>query len=116
MRVLCEAALGGAGAGFEIVDSLVHHGWRLEPDQEQHAELVTSINRTASDLPGGVSAAEFGWPRINSLLNHKRGTGMQVEQALWALIYGEAALEFTVQAMLSGERACTSARSQFPPT
>ena len=78
-----DTHLSGIGPGFDIVDG-TYAGWCIQKDKTADPTQVVLYSSDDTAMPG--DAASLPWDKINYLLNHKAGSALEIQEAVWIVL------------------------------
>jgi hypothetical protein len=97
------STLGGVPAGFDVHNG-VYPGWCVD----RSVTMVRSVSHNVklySSLPPTSVLTSINWRAINYILNHKQGTMMDVQEAIWHFTNAFSPISATAQAMVNAANA-----------
>ncbi len=87
-----DSALSNVPPGFDVMNSPPDYtGWCVDlvgGAVRGSAYQVTLLSSLSGSLPAPFDTID--WHRINYVLNHKQGTGVDISQAIWYFVNGNA--------------------------
>jgi len=97
------SALSGVPPGFDVYNG-VYPGWCV--DRATIMNRSVSINvKLYSSLSPPTTLSSINWIAINYILNHKLGTMLDVQDAIWYFSDGYSSISATAQAMVDAANA-----------
>ncbi len=105
-----ESTLSMVPAGFDV-DNGVYPGWCIDPT----VVMVRSVAHDVilySSLSPPAALSSINWIAINYILNHKQGTMMDVQEAIWYFTDAFSPTTAAGQAMV----AAANAHPSYDPT
>ncbi len=92
------STLSGIPDGFDIVNG-GYNAWCIERGPIMERDVPQEVRLYSSLSPPTILSA-FNWVAINYVLNHKQGTAMDVQMAIWYFTNGSPVLTADALAMI----------------
>jgi hypothetical protein len=96
------STLSGVPAGFDVTNG-DYPGWCVDRSVTTVRSVAHDVKLYSSISPPVLSS--INWIAINYILNHKQGTMMDVQEAIWYFTDGYSPTSATAQAMVDAANA-----------
>jgi hypothetical protein len=103
------ATLSGVPAEFDVHNG-VYPGWCVDTSVTMIRSVSHNVKLYSSSPPAALNSID--WIAINYILNHKQGTMMDVQEAIWYFTNDLSTISATAQAMVDA----ANAKPSYDPT